>query len=134
MLIRLTILNYQERHPMPQDLPALPISFLEYIRTFTMYESQHAGEGLISDIITGYKSFFDNLPANHQLIAVEPGTTFSDQILTEYRKSLSNVNLNYMVGTTFNESVITVWFNNQAYHTAPLTINLINNAILKYVI
>ncbi|KAL7030128.1 hypothetical protein ACKWTF_006533 [Chironomus riparius] len=116
-----------------QDLPALPISFLEYIRTFTVYESQHAGDGMISNIITGYKSFFQNLPENHQLIEVEPGMSFSDKILTEYRQSLSNVNLNYMVGTTFNESVITVWFNNQAYHTVPLTINLINNAILKSV-
>lgn len=116
-----------------QDLPALPISFLEYIRTFTVYESQHAGD-LMPNIITGYKRFFDNLPDNHQLIQVEPGMSFSDKILTEYRKSLSNVNLNYMVGTTFNDSVITVWFNNQAYHTVPLTINLINNAILKYVI
>lgn len=44
---------------------------------------------------------------------------------------MSTVNLNYMVGTTFAGNVITVWFNNQAYHTVPLTVNLINNAILK---
>ncbi|KAG5683919.1 hypothetical protein PVAND_013177 [Polypedilum vanderplanki] len=109
-----------------QDLPELQISFREYIRTITTYEI--AGN---QNIFASYKAFFDDLPDEHVLRTTEENLNLEDTILKEYRLSLSNVNLNYMVGTTFNESSITAWFNNQAFHTAPLTINLINNAILK---
>lgn len=44
---------------------------------------------------------------------------------------LPEVNSYYMVATSVTKKNITAWFNNQAFHTAPLSVNLIYNAILK---
>lgn len=116
-----------------QDLPSLPISFLEYIQTVTLFDTHQVGNNeFMKGIVAGYKNFFETLPRNHRSMEIAPDVSMSDAILTEYRRSMSNVNLNYMVSTTFNGSAITAWFNNQAFHTAPLTVNLVNNAILRY--
>lgn len=112
------------------NLPELRISFEEYIRTVTVYETLTPDDTL-NPIINSYRNFFTTLSAEHTLISTETGISMEETILTKYRESMSNVNLNYMVGTTFATDAITVWFNNQAYHTVPLTVNLINNAILK---
>jgi ATP-binding cassette subfamily A (ABC1) protein 3 len=117
-----------------QDLPELRISFFEYLQTITVYESSfNASNTKMQGIFDNYKNYFDNIGSegNHELRSVEPGLDLEDTILFEYRKSMSNVNLNYMIGTSFNGSDITAWFNNQAFHTAPLTINAINNAIYQ---
>lgn len=117
--------------PGTANLPELRISFLEYIQTVTVYENNAQGNSMES-IINSYRNFFTALPSEHSLISTQPGISMNDAILAEYNRSLSNVNLNFMVGTTFNDdNSIIVWFNNQAYHTVPLTVNLINNAILK---
>lgn len=36
----------------------------------------------------------------------------------------------YLAGATMNET-ITAWFNNIPYHTAPLSLNLVHNAIVR---
>ena len=112
------------------DLPELRISFEEYIQTVTVYETLEPDDTL-TPIIASYKNFFTTLSAEHTLITTRTGLSMEETILEKYRESMSNVNLNYMVGTTFATDAITVWFNNQAFHTVPLTVNLINNAILK---
>jgi hypothetical protein len=114
------------------NLPELRISFLEYIQTVTVYEKNVQGNSMDA-IIDSYLNFFKTLPEVHSLLQTQPGLSMEDTILGEYNRSMSDVNLNFMVGTTFNddENSIIVWFNNQAFHTVPLTVNLINNAILK---
>lgn len=113
------------------DLPELAISFDEYIQTVTTAEKGSFGVGsTMGNIFESYENSFKNLPPEHQLRVTEKD--FQQEILDQYRTSLSKTNLNYMVGVSFRaDNVITAWFNNQGYHTAPLTINLINNAILK---
>lgn len=82
-------------------------------------------------IITSYRNFMEELPEEHKLRVIEDGLSMEETILNEYAISMSNVNLNFMVGTTFENNAIIAWFNNQAFHTVPLTVNLINNAILR---
>lgn len=113
-------------------MPELRISFLEYLQTVTVYENKTAVASM-QNIITSFRTLFNNLPSEHQLRLTADGLSMEDTILKEYRASVSNVNLNYMVGATFEDNTITAWFNNQAFHTVPLTVNLINNAILKCV-
>lgn len=117
------------------NLPELAISFKEYLQTVTTIEEGTFNAGSVAaQIATSYKDMFKNLPdrfpfTSHSLtIAEKP---FEDSILDQYRISKPQTNLNYMVGATIKEDRLTVWFNNQAYHTAPLTVNLFNNAILK---
>jgi hypothetical protein len=111
-------------------LPELRISFLEYLQTVTIYENKTTTAAM-QNIITNFIGFMSDLPEEHTLRTTEDGLSMQDTILKEYDNSISNVNLNYMVGTTFEDNSIIAWFNNQAYHTVPLTVNLINNAILR---
>lgn len=113
-----------------ENLPELRISFLEYLQTITVYEN-NSTDPTMQSIIDSYRGFISDLPDEHSLRITAPGLSLEETILAEYRESMSNVNLNYMVGTTFQDNSIIAWFNNQAFHTVPLTVNLINNAILR---
>lgn len=113
-----------------KDLPALSISFNEYLETVTTMEKGSMSSGsLIENIVTNYESIISGLSSSHTLNVANGG--FEEEILDQYQKSMSNTNLKHMVGVTFSDSEIKAWFNNQGYHTAPLAINTINNAILK---
>lgn len=49
----------------------------------------------------------------------------------------ARVNRNYLAGATFNKfdnGTIIAWYNGQPFHTAPLTLNLVHNAIVKTMI
>lgn len=129
IFIVLSLLNKLVYHD-DKELPELSISFTSYSETVTTMAIGSISKGsLIEKITASYKSIFDGLPDEHKLITTH--RDFEDDILQQYNISLSDTNLKNMVGATFNDSVITVWFNNQAFHTAPLAINTVNNAILK---
>lgn len=113
-----------------KDLPALAISFNEYLETVTTVERASITNGsFIENVSTNFESIINGLSDVHSLTVTN--SEFQEEILDQYRISLSNTNLKYMVGVTFDDSLITAWFNNQGYHTAPLAINTINNAILR---
>ena len=113
-----------------KDLPELAISFNEYLATVTTVERGSMASGSVAEgIFTNYGNIINGLSGEHTLRVTNKN--FQDEILDQYRTSLSYTNLNYMIGASFTDSEIRVWFNNQAYHTAPLAVNTINNAILK---
>lgn len=115
-----------------KDLPELAISFNEYLQTVTTVARGSLASGsLIENVLTNYENIINGLPSVHSLHVTDQD--FQNAILDQYQASLSDTNLKFMVGVTFNGSAIMAWFNNQAYHTAPLAINTINNAILKSV-
>jgi ATP-binding cassette, subfamily A (ABC1), member 3 len=116
-------------------LPELAISFKEYLETVTTVEKGNFTNGSIAEqIFTSYQDMFKNLSNTkaqklHTLTITN--NNFEDEILNQYNISKAITNLKYMVGVSIKEDNITAWFNNQAFHTAPLSINLINNAILR---
>jgi ATP-binding cassette, subfamily A (ABC1), member 3 len=113
-----------------KDLPELPIELAQYLETTTILANGVIESGsAVEKISASYKSLFEDSPADHRLSVVQED--FEDHILGQYRESVSRTNLEFMVGASFSDAGITAWFNNQAYHTAPLAINLVNNAILK---
>lgn len=113
-----------------KDLPELAISFNEYLETVTTVERGSIVSGsFMENITTSYENIINGLSGVHSLTVTS--RDFQEEILEQYRASLSNTNLKYMVGVTFSDSAIIAWFNNQGYHTAPLAVNTINNAILK---
>lgn len=114
-----------------KDLPELSISFNDYLETVTTVERGTIANGsLLERVLTSYESIINDLSNVHTLKTVT-NKDFQDEILDQYEISLSNTNLKYMIGVTFNDAEIRAWFNNQGYHTAPLAINTINNALLK---
>ncbi|KAL5277954.1 ABCA3.2 family protein [Megaselia abdita] len=56
---------------------------------------------------------------------------FEDYILNLYKSILVRVNTKYIAAATFYPQNITAWLNNQPLHTAPLTVNIIHNAMAR---
>lgn len=52
-------------------------------------------------------------------------------ILQRSEENLNAVNNRYMIAATIAQNRMIAWFNNRAYHTAPLSINMIHNAVLR---
>lgn len=114
-----------------KNLPELPIEFDQYLQTVTTMEKRSLVEDSIIDrIAKSYQAGFNDLSGDHTLRVTDKD--FEEEILNQYRSSVPKTNLNFMVGASFTESNdIKCWFNNQGYHTAPLAVNMINNAILR---
>lgn len=113
-----------------KDLPELSINLAQYLETTTtLAKGVIESDSAVDKISKSYESLFADSPAEQTLSVVQED--FQDHILSQYSKSVSKTNLEFMVGASFSDAGITAWFNNQAYHTAPLAINLVNNAILK---
>uniref|UniRef100_W4VRK6 Putative lipid exporter abca1 n=1 Tax=Corethrella appendiculata TaxID=1370023 RepID=W4VRK6_9DIPT len=107
-----------------KNLPSLKISLDNYGSTVTVLEKVTD-----NNIVGGYNMLFDDAPLSRKLI--QANEDFSDFIIAESNKSLALVNSHYVVGATIKESIMVAWFNNQAYHTPPLSLLLAYNAILK---
>lgn len=110
------------------DPPPLKISLDTYVETFTVLQ-ENTTLALYQEYATKYWEQFNNAPASQTLDRIT--NDFQGYILDKMNKTLPTVNSKYMVAASFTDNKITGWFNNQAFHTAPLTINLLNNAILK---
>lgn len=112
------------------DLPSLPIAFEEYLTTVTTIERGAMESGSFAEsIFTSYENIISGLSNDHT--ARVTTRDFQVEILEQYERSMSETNLNFMVGVSISDEGIRAWFNNQGFHTAPLTINTINNAILR---
>lgn len=57
---------------------------------------------------------------------------FEDYILRLARSMLVRVNSRYLAGATIRDSLrIIAYFNNQPMHTAPLSLSLVHNAVIR---
>uniref|UniRef100_A0A336MK43 CSON001010 protein n=1 Tax=Culicoides sonorensis TaxID=179676 RepID=A0A336MK43_CULSO len=109
---------------------ALEITLNSYEKTTTVLESNSTGLDPISqEIIKTYQSLFKNPPPNRNFIPID--ADFQEYILQEMNETLSAINSQYMIAGSITPNNITSFFNNQGYHTAPLTILMMQNAILK---
>ncbi|KXJ71644.1 hypothetical protein RP20_CCG020100 [Aedes albopictus] len=110
-----------------QDLPALDIKLESYTHSITVLEDHQSD----TSVRQSYSALFDNLNPNHQLIVTQED--MNDFILRKSIESIATVNTRYWVGATLNSTTPTAWFNNKAFHSAPLSINLLFNAFLQSV-
>ncbi|XP_050094334.1 phospholipid-transporting ATPase ABCA1-like isoform X1 [Anopheles aquasalis] len=110
-----------------RDLPELTINFDRYTGSLTVVEVEAGSES------TGaaYRELFRNEPPVHQLTAID--TDMTSYILKTAAQDIPTFNSRYWVGATLNANDCTAWFNNKAYHSAPLAVNLIYNALLRSV-
>ncbi|XP_070068185.1 phospholipid-transporting ATPase ABCA3-like [Drosophila takahashii] len=56
---------------------------------------------------------------------------FEDYISKVGETKQTGINPHYLVGASFSNSKIIAWLNNQAYHAAPLALNMVHNAMAK---
>ncbi|XP_062542045.1 phospholipid-transporting ATPase ABCA3-like [Armigeres subalbatus] len=106
-----------------QDLPSLEISLNSYEETVTILDGDST-----SATTRAYQNLFSGLEGSHQLITVP--NTVPEFILEKSLAAISEVNTRYLFGATLNDTAYTGWFNNKGYHTAPLALSLIYNAVL----
>lgn len=102
-----------------------------YDNAVTVLETENSTE-LNPDLLTIAKIYEDlstNQSLHHHLIKIDQD--FQSYILDQMHEILSVVNARYLVAGAFTTKNITAFFNNQAYHTAPLTILMMQQAILK---
>ncbi|XP_062556230.1 phospholipid-transporting ATPase ABCA3-like [Armigeres subalbatus] len=108
-------------------LPPLNISFDSYAKTVTVLETDNPN----ATMAKSFTDLFTEFPATNKLVTIS--SSLSDYILNKSVENIKLVDNTFMVGATLDETEnnFTAWFNNKAYHTAPLSLNLIYNAILR---
>ena len=112
-----------------RDLPKLQFSLNTYSRTVTSVEVKPSldPESISMKIYEGYRNQF----TSNALDIVEED--MSTHYLRKSKQFLTRLNSRYLYGATIGSKDITVWFNNQPYHTSPVSLSLVHNAILSAV-
>ncbi|XP_021697249.1 ATP-binding cassette sub-family A member 3 [Aedes aegypti] len=118
------IMSFAIIQSVSQTQDPLKISLDSYKETVTVLE----GNAVVDPRVQAYQNLFNKLDGTHRLEVVPE--TVPDFILEKSMAALSEVNVRYMVGATLNDTAYTGWFNNKGYHTAPLSLSLIFNAII----
>lgn len=115
-------------------LPALTISLDSYATINPV--------ALISNHVTNVDSPGGRFAAQYSKLFNDPSTLprtlvkvpdIRDFILNLTAPELVTFNNRYLIGVTVEDNNITTWFNNQPYHTVPLTQDVTFNALLKSV-
>ncbi|XP_053687488.1 phospholipid-transporting ATPase ABCA3-like [Sabethes cyaneus] len=106
------------------ELPPLPISITNYSVTMTLLEASSS-----NPLVAGYQKLFEGISAIHQLQISEQNMI--DHILSLSIENIGRVNRQFMVAATLADTNHTAWFNPQGFHTAPLSVSFLHNAILK---
>lgn len=85
---------------------------------------------IICSITDNYQEIVRNTDEQASVNVITTG--FADFIINLSKTMLVQVNQQYLVGATvLDGNTITAWFNNQAFHTAPLSVALVHNAIIR---
>ncbi|XP_017465331.1 PREDICTED: ATP-binding cassette sub-family A member 3 isoform X3 [Rhagoletis zephyria] len=118
-----------------RPLPAITMSVTQYPKTFTVLEtaSNVAPGSLEERIVAEYKMISGSYGPNHQLQTTGE-LNFTEYILDLGQTEQVRINARYMAAATVEDGKITAWLNNQPLHTAPLTVNLVHNAMAKALI
>lgn len=113
-------------------LPAITMSLTQYPQAVTVLETatNNATDPLGYTIAQKYKMIASSYGSDYEF--VDTGSeTFSEYILNLGKEMQVRINSRYLAAATVGTNKITAWLNNQPLHTAPLTVNLVHNAIIK---
>lgn len=117
-----------------RDLPELPLNLNTYEPTLTtvQFDPTVFASSIESRIFENYRDQFSLKTRDRAELDVI-SEDMSGHYLNKSRQFLSRVNNRYLFGVTIESPNITVWFNNQPYHSSPVSLSLLHNAILKTV-
>uniref|UniRef100_A0A6E8W4G1 ABC transporter domain-containing protein n=1 Tax=Anopheles coluzzii TaxID=1518534 RepID=A0A6E8W4G1_ANOCL len=111
--------------PGQTDLPAIPINVYNYSTTTTILQASAPG----SPFVDGFRSLFEAFPSTHQLRITDKDMV--DYILDVSTENIGLVNREFMAAASITNTNHTVWWNPTGFHTAPLALNFMYNAIIK---
>ncbi|XP_050076110.1 phospholipid-transporting ATPase ABCA3-like [Anopheles maculipalpis] len=110
-------------------LPPLKISLASYDRTITVLSTNV----LDASIVAAYKDTIKNFTGRGQHTVTLTERNFTEFILEKSVENIRAVDNTYMIGASLDVTGrnFTAWFNNKAYHTAPLALNVLYNALAQ---
>ncbi|XP_068150684.1 phospholipid-transporting ATPase ABCA3-like [Drosophila tropicalis] len=108
------------------ELPEILISPLQYRESVAVIEDRTSN----SPLANAYASYVESFGARFTLINTN-NVPFEEFILDTAKGQRQTVDAKYIAGVTIDESKLTVWLNNQPFHTAPLTLNVLHNAFAR---
>ncbi|XP_017071938.1 phospholipid-transporting ATPase ABCA3 [Drosophila eugracilis] len=108
------------------ELPPLTISITPYKRCFIILEDN--ANDKTSPMAEAYIKHLDHY--GEKLTLYNTGNQkFEDFILSFNKSQNRRVDFAFLAGLTVDKEKLTVWLNNKPLHTAPLTLNLLHNAL-----
>jgi ATP-binding cassette subfamily A (ABC1) protein 3 len=115
-----------------RDLPPLELSLNTYKETVATlkFNGNLTGDAIETKIFEEYQKQFKG---DSKVELILDDTDINDYYLGISRESLIRVNKRYLYGATVEPSLITMHFNNRPYHSTPISLGLIHNAILRAV-
>lgn len=115
-----------------------PFTFNTYRRPIIFY--RQSNNLFKNPIVNGTAYQYTRLEAyvnanvNVHFHRIPAKTKIADFLVKLNPSEMSFVNKHFIAGASFKNKFIVVWLNNKAFHTAPLTLNTIHNALLRYVL
>ena len=110
------------------DSPERKMLLSEYDSPFTLFAG-NALDQTSGSLIAAYGQIVNDQSNKGSRVTFVNTSTIEDEIVILAEQNLARYNNRMMVAAEFYDT-ITVWYNNVAYHTASLSLNLISNAIL----
>lgn len=111
------------------QLPELQLSIDKYPNAHAFLNPLSV-DPVAQKITNAYEAMFKDLGSTLNNIGEE---NFTEYILTKAEENLKEVNLRYLTSLAVYSNKLIAWFNNEAYHAAPIALNLAHNAFLKSV-
>ncbi|XP_017106501.2 phospholipid-transporting ATPase ABCA3 isoform X1 [Drosophila bipectinata] len=112
-----------------QELKPITFSLTQYPVAVTVLDRS---EAVANSEIYKYSNAYESLSksyGNDFGLELTGNQNFTKYILDLGETIQVRINSRYLVAASFKATNITAWLNNQALHTAPLTINMVHNAI-----
>ncbi|XP_070070594.1 phospholipid-transporting ATPase ABCA3 isoform X1 [Drosophila takahashii] len=106
------------------ELPPMPVSIYQYKHTYVVLEDQDQASGIAKD----YTRYLEHFGKRYTLLKTGD-LKFEDYILSLGVSHSRRVDYDYLAGVTIGRENLTVWLNNKPLHTAPLTLNVLHNAL-----
>ncbi|KAH8261715.1 hypothetical protein KR044_002735 [Drosophila immigrans] len=103
-------------------------SLEQYPSTVTVLENADNLDAMHMAVSEQYENYIKTLGGRHSF---ETTDNFIKHIL-DLKDDQARVDHNYMAAVSFTNDNITAWHNREPLHAAPLTVNLVHNAIARY--
>uniref|UniRef100_A0A1A9X391 ABC transporter domain-containing protein n=1 Tax=Glossina brevipalpis TaxID=37001 RepID=A0A1A9X391_9MUSC len=115
-----------------RELEPMTFSLSQYPTAVTVLErsSDIQSDSLSAKIADHYKEIAMSYGEDYTFESTNE-KTFRDYILQLGSKAQVRINARYLAAATVSPNNIIAWLNNQPLHTAPLTVNLVHNAMIK---
>lgn len=69
-----------------------------------------------------------------QFYVVQPLTSVNDDVLSTRHHQLPLIKKELVAGASFKDDEIIAWLNNEILHAAPITMNLVHNALIRFLL